>query len=145
MTTAASGHRLFIDTAYFIARANPQDNLHDRAEALSSVVQTADKVFVTDAVLTEVGNSLRKTARARAVAALLIQGCFDTPNLHVVVVDRQLFDRSVQLYRARPDKTWSLTDCISMTVMEDESVTMAVTSDHHFEQAGYTALLRGVT
>jgi sugar lactone lactonase YvrE len=42
---------------------------------------------------------------------------------------------------ARPDKTWSLTDCISFVVMQDEGLTTAVTTDHHFLQAGFNALM----
>jgi hypothetical protein len=49
------------------------------------------------------------------------------------------------LYFQRRDKEWSLTDCISFTVMSDEGLTDALTGDHHFEQAGFTALLRDTT
>ncbi len=42
----------------------------------------------------------------------------------------------------RLDKDWSLTDCISFAVMQERSLTEALTSDHHFEQAGFTALLK---
>jgi len=53
-----------------------------------------------------------------------------------------LFERGVGLFRQRPDKEWSLTDCISFVVMRDASLTEALTGDHHFEQAGFSALLR---
>ena len=46
------------------------------------------------------------------------------------------------MYRSRNDKAWSLTDCISFVVMEQEGLTEALTGDHHFEQAGFTALLK---
>ena len=41
----------------------------------------------------------------------------------------------------RLDKDWSLTDCISFIVMRRRGLTDALTSDHHFEQAGFTILL----
>jgi hypothetical protein len=47
----------------------------------------------------------------------------------------------VALYDARPDKDWSLTDCISFVVMGDERLTEALTGDRHFVQAGFVALL----
>ena len=47
----------------------------------------------------------------------------------------------MSLYSRRPDKEWSLTDCISFVVMSDEGLTEALTGDHHFEQAGFTPLL----
>jgi hypothetical protein len=51
-------------------------------------------------------------------------------------------DRGLALYAARPDKEWSLTDCVSFLVMQDHGVTEALTADHHFEQAGFVALLK---
>ena len=53
-----------------------------------------------------------------------------------------MFDKGVGLYAARPDKDWSLTDCISFVVMQEHGITDALTGDHHFEQAGFKALLR---
>jgi hypothetical protein len=47
----------------------------------------------------------------------------------------------MQLYGARPDKDWSLTDCISIEVMAERGITDALTGDHHFLQAGFRALL----
>jgi len=54
-----------------------------------------------------------------------------------------LFDRGCELYISRSDKEWSLTDCISFVVMRREELTDALTADRHFEQAGFSALLRG--
>jgi uncharacterized protein len=51
-------------------------------------------------------------------------------------------ERSDRLYRARRDKDWSLTDCISIVVMADEQIHEALTGDHHFEQAAFSASLK---
>ncbi len=53
----------------------------------------------------------------------------------------ELVDSAVQLYRTRPDKSWSLTDCLSFLVMERRQLTQALTTDRHFEQAGLKALM----
>jgi hypothetical protein len=58
------------------------------------------------------------------------------------VVDGSLFDRGLALHRGRHDKSWSLTDCISFVLMVDRRITRALAYDHHFEQAGFEALLR---
>jgi len=52
-----------------------------------------------------------------------------------------LWQRGADLYLHRPDKEWSLTDCVSFIVMEERGLTEALAADHHFEQAGFTALL----
>jgi predicted nucleic acid-binding protein len=53
-----------------------------------------------------------------------------------------LFETGVSLYASRTDKEWSLTDCISFTVMSQYGIRDALTGDRHFEQAGFRALLR---
>jgi len=60
----------------------------------------------------------------------------------VVGLDPHLYQRGINLYAQRPDKEWSLTDCISFVVMSDRGITEALTGDHHFEQAGFRALLK---
>jgi predicted nucleic acid-binding protein len=59
----------------------------------------------------------------------------------VIPASQELFDKGVELYDARPDKQWSLTDCISFVLMEQRGITEALTADRHFEQAGFVALL----
>lgn len=48
----------------------------------------------------------------------------------------------LDLYGARPDKGYSLTDCISMQTMRDRGIVEVLTHDHHFEQEGFVLLLR---
>jgi len=61
----------------------------------------------------------------------------------VLVRDSEdLLARGLDLHHARPDKEWSLTDCISLVVMQDRGSSRALAYDHHFEQAGFEALLR---
>jgi predicted nucleic acid-binding protein len=52
-----------------------------------------------------------------------------------------LFERGLRLFFDRPDKEWSLTDCISFTVMRDHKIVRALTADRHFAQAGFAVLL----
>jgi predicted nucleic acid-binding protein len=59
----------------------------------------------------------------------------------VVPFQLELIDSAVQLYRTRPDKSWSLTDCLSFVVMERRQLTEALTTDGHFEQAGMKAMM----
>lgn len=134
-----SRERLFLDTAFIQALLNRRDQYHDHALAIFPRVRSAAEVWVTEAVLIEVGNALSDVDRMSAVQ--FIERCYHTHNMHVVSVDTPLLMRAVHLYRERPDKLWGLTDCVSFVVMQDQKLMDAVTTDEHFIQAGYRALV----
>lgn len=135
-----SSERLLLDTVFVQALLNHRDQYHAQAKAFLPRVRAAMEVWITEAVLIEVGNGLSAVNRTAAVK--FIEQCYRTANLRVVSVDTPLLTRALQLYRERPDKTWGLTDCISFVVMQEQDLTDAVTADEHFVQAGYRALLR---
>jgi predicted nucleic acid-binding protein len=134
-----SRERLFLDTAFIQALLNRRDQYHDQALAIFPRVRSAVEVWVTEAVLIEVGNALSDVDRM--AAARFIERCYHTPNIHVVGVDTPLLMRALRLYRERPDKLWGLTDCVSFLVMQDRRLKDAVTTDDHFVQAGYRAMM----
>ncbi len=135
-----SDERLFLDTVFIQALLNKRDQYHVQARTFLPRVRVAASVWVTEAVLVEVGNALSAVNRPAAVQ--FIQQCYNTANLRVVTVDTPLLNRALQLYNERPDKTWGLTDCISFIMMWDRGLIDAVTADVHFVQAGFRALLR---
>ncbi len=71
----------------------------------------------------------------------LLEALQADPACTIVPPTQTLFDQGVELYAERPDNGWSLTDCISFVVMRKHGITQGPTGDHHFEQAGFTALL----
>ena len=91
--------------------------------------------MTTEAVLLEWLNALSdvSTRRIAAESYLRVRG---DARIEVVPFQPELIDSAVRLYRARPDKGWSLTDCLSFVVMERRHLTEALTTDGHFEQAG---------
>jgi len=131
--------RIFLDTVFVQALLNRRDQYHDQAKALLNRVRTAFEIWVTEAVLVEIGNALSSMNRSGAVD--FIRSCYTTPNIKVVTVDTTLFKRALDLYDNRSDKEWGLTDCISIVVMQDYGLTEALTADEHFKQAGFRALL----
>lgn len=137
-----SSERFFLDTAYVQALVNARDQHHSVARALVQRVRAASEVWVTEAVLTEVGNVLARSHRAEASA--FIAGCYTTANIRVVSVDTTLLHRALDLYKRRADKAWGLTDCLSFVVMQDHGLMDALTPDEHFQQAGFRTLLREV-
>ncbi len=129
---------VFADTFYFLGLANPRDKAHAKCLAFS---QSSDRPLITTSwVLMEVGDALSRGAD-RDVFLLLLEEVAADASTTVIVASQELFDRAVALFAARRDKEWSLTDCTSMVVMQEQGVTEALTSDHHFRQAGFRALL----
>jgi uncharacterized protein len=128
---------VFADTSFYVALANRRDELHARALSISNRRQP---VVTTESVLTEFGNFLSAIGwRHLFVGAIPV--LWADPMTRIVSIDGSLFERGCDLYARRPDKQWSMTDCLSFVVMEDEGLREALTADHHFVQAGFTALL----
>ncbi len=132
--------RLFIDTAFVQALLNSNDQYHRIAKSRLSELRTAKEVWTTEAILIEIGNTLSTAHREAAVC--FINQCYATPNTYIVSVDTGLLKRALALYHERTDKGWGLTDCISFIVMSDQNLTDAMTTDRHFIQAGFRALMR---
>jgi predicted nucleic acid-binding protein len=130
---------IFADTYFFLAIINPRDAGHQKAVAAA---QGRTGSLVTTAwVLTELADGLASTAD-RQLYQLILSDIQDDPSAAIVPASQELLDRGQALYFARPDKQWSLTDCISFVVMEEQHIIEALTADHHFEQAGFVALLK---
>ena len=131
--------RILLDTAFVQALPNRRDQHHIKAKALLSRVQVASEIWVTEAVLVEIGNALASINRKSAVD--FIRSCYTTPNMKVVMVDTPLLKKALHLYESRQDKEWGLTDCISIVVMEDQNLSLVLSTDMHFREAGFDTLL----
>jgi predicted nucleic acid-binding protein len=129
---------VFADTVYWIALVVKQDQYHQRARAWTP--HLTGRITTTALVLLETANALARPAwRASAVA--LIEHLRQRPDVHIVPPEPALWERGWDLYRDRPDKGWSLTDCVSFLVMQEAGLTDALTTDQHFRQAGFRAVL----
>jgi predicted nucleic acid-binding protein len=60
----------------------------------------------------------------------------------VVHIDPELDEQAWQLLSNRQDKHWSLVDCASFVLMNQRGLVEALTTDQHFEQAGFVRLLK---
>jgi predicted nucleic acid-binding protein len=115
------------------------DRKHGRAVELTEGYDGT--MVTTTAVFTELGDGLADTP-GRDDFTELVSDLRSDPNVMIVAAGLSLFERSLALCAARPDKDWSVTDCISFVVMKDRGISEALTGDRHFEQAGFVALLR---
>jgi predicted nucleic acid-binding protein len=130
---------VFVDTFFLLAALNPDDANHDAALAWSDAYE--GPLLTTGWVITEVADALAGL-RHRRVFQEFRETLATESRIQIVPPDQDRWERGLRLYCSRPDKEWSLTDCISFTVMTDEGLTEALTGDRHFEQAGFIAVLR---
>jgi predicted nucleic acid-binding protein len=129
---------VFADTGFYVAITNSRDALHSRA--LAFIAGYSGRIVTTEFVLVEVGNFFSRASVRPAFVDLLGRIRLD-PNTQIVPASAELFRAGSDLFTARPDKDWSLTDCTSFHVMNAVGITDALATDHHFEQAGFRALL----
>jgi len=128
---------VFADTYFYQALLDERDSAHANALAYSKLSRT---IATTEFVLLELGNACAR-AEDHADFLALLAGLRASPRTRVVPLDSGLLQRGLDLFAARPDKDWSLTDCTSFVVMQDQGLTEALTADSHFLQAGFKALL----
>jgi len=130
---------VFMDTFAFIAwintRASAHQRVHDYIDGFSG------RIVTTEWILDELGNALcAPPVRGRYVE--LIRRLRTNSTFEIVPYGTKHHRAGFDLLAARPDKSWSLTDCISFAVMEERGLTVALTGDRHFEQAGFRAEFR---
>jgi predicted nucleic acid-binding protein len=130
---------LFVDSGFYIAWLNPDDELHPLAVPW---MQRQDlRVVTSEFVLLEVAARLSQPP-LRSHFSLLLQRVRLDRNTRLVRSSQGLFNDAAELYAQRPDKGWSLVDCSSFILMQRFKLKDALTPDHHYEQAGFTPLLR---
>ena len=131
--------RVFADTWYWIALANPRDQDHDDAVKLSERFGPF-RTITSDEVLSEFLAFFSDHGRTwRETACGLVQAILRDPNVQVLPQTRNSFQAGFQLYEQRPDKEYSLVDCITMQRMRDEGIDEVLTGDKHFVQEGFSA------
>jgi predicted nucleic acid-binding protein len=132
---------VFADMFYWVALTDPGDPRYAEAVALDG--QLAGTVIVTtDEVLSEFLTFFAAHSRLRDRAARSAGILLQRPDVRVIPQSRDSFLAGLDLYRVRPDKGYSLTDCVSMCTMRLEGLTEVLTNDRHFEQEGFHALFR---
>ena len=132
---------VFADTFYWIALSNPAESRYRHALALDAK-NAGLVILTTDEVLSEFLTFFAgdRWLRERAIAA--VKALARNRRVHIIPQTRESFQAGFDLYASRPDKGYSLTDCISMQTMRREGLTDVLTNDRHFEQEGFQALFR---
>jgi predicted nucleic acid-binding protein len=134
--------RLFVDTFYLIALSNPRDQWHQRVVVFSQSL-TDYRLYTVEEVLAEFLTFCSTAGtHIRAEAVRTVRDALYDPQWTVFPQSHTSFLEALSLYESRPDKEYSLTDCVSMQTMRREGMAEVLSNDHHFTQEGFRIMFR---
>jgi predicted nucleic acid-binding protein len=132
--------KIFVDTFYWIALINPQDDWHKKVISISQSLGNS-LLITTEEVLTEVLAFYSKSGiKLRQKTINFIHSILNNQNIKIIEQTHYSFTLGFQLYQTRLDKGYSLTDCISMNTMKQLGINEVLTHDKHFSQEGFIIL-----
>lgn len=133
---------LFVDTAGWAMLMDDTELRHQAATAIyQGAIASKRRVMTTDYILSELVALLtNRTRLPRQDLIQFIDSLKSAPQIDIVHVDVGLDAQAWELLKNRLDKNWSLVDASSFVVMELHGIREALTTDHHFTQAGFVAL-----
>jgi predicted nucleic acid-binding protein len=130
---------MFLDTSGLLCYHHRDEPLHAEAVAL---FQRAPHRLTHNYVLAEFIPLCQVRGLDRSKALEFARDLIESELVEVIWVDRTLHQAALDLLRARADKTYSLCDAVSFVLMRTHGITEALTTDRHFEQEGFTHLLK---
>ncbi|EDN68437.1 conserved hypothetical protein [Beggiatoa sp. PS] len=134
-------NKVFLDTAFVIALISQTDKYHQVALQLSEqLTLSRTQIVTTRAIIFEIGNALSKQ-QYRTKAIHFLKLLESDPQIEIVPITEELYVKAFNLFSSHHDKSWGLVDCLSFVVMRQRDIISALTTDHHFQQAGFRALL----
>lgn len=133
---------VFADAVYWIALLDRNEDLYQTAIEVSKHLGRVH-IVTSEYVLIEVINGLSRDAYRKHIACKMIETLELDPFVIIVPSSNKMFKAALKRCIDTKDKNWSLVDCSSFEIMTEKRIQEALTYDHHFEQAGFVALLRG--
>lgn len=134
----------FVDTSGWAEFADQTLLFHSQAKTLfEEVWQNRGHLVTTNLVLVELTALLKSPLRWPKPQQIqfLDDIRYDASTI-IVTIDAALEAAAWNLWQSRPDKDWTLVDCASFVIMQQQRLTDALSTDHHFEQAGFVRLLK---
>ena len=132
----------FIDTSGFYSILVRRDHMHvHAAEFMAQAARDRHRLVTTDYVLDESVTLLKARGHARLIAPLF-ESIDASAAIRIEWTTPERFKETRSFCLRHSDKAWSFTDCLSFVVMQAHGLPAALTSDVHFEQAGFRVLLK---
>ncbi len=137
-------NELFVDTSGWASWADRTQTHHAGAlAALDRLWDGGGTAVTTNWVLVELTALMTSPLRiSKPEQVRFFEKLFAEPTVLVLPIDPDLEASAWLLWKTRPDKNWTLVDCASFVVMRRRGLSEALTTDHHFDQAGLRRLLQ---
>jgi uncharacterized protein len=135
---------MLVDTSGWGNLIDPTQPFHAKAASLYRLArQEKHRIITTNYIISEVVALLTSPLRIpKSQIIAFIQSLKSSPYVEILHINPETDAQAWQLLTNRADKAWSLVDCSSFVIMQQEKITEALTNDHHFEQAGFVRLLK---
>lgn len=135
---------IFVDTSGWGSLVDSSEIYHQNAVNIyRKAIKDKSKLITTNYIISELTALLSSPLRIPRVQIIeFIESLKISNYVQIIHIDQHLDNLAWDLFKARPDKNWSLVDCSSFVLMKQQNLTQVLTNDHHFEQAGFIRLLK---
>ena len=137
----ADAPHVFLDTAYVFALLNTRDQWHASAKRWQARLTKEQRPILTSQfVFIEIADGLSSLG-FRKQAIIVLDTLAASRFVEIIPASPEFYAEALDMYRARADKQWGLTDCSSFAIMQRRGLQDVLSTDRHFTQAGYRPLL----
>ncbi len=135
--------KIFVDTAGWACFIDKSQTQHkETAKIFEEIKKENGKFITTSYILAELVALLGSHFHiSRSIIINFIENIKKSFYVEIIYIDKNIDDDAWKLLKKYQDKNWSLTDCTSFIVMQQQNITDSLTTDHHFKQAGFITLL----
>ena len=138
-----TSNSILVDTSGWGCYLDRREAHHQAAVAIAQAAALNHRKLVTSnyiiAELVVLLASRLRFPRPQVYAA--IDAFKASSSVEIMHIDAPLDATAWALLKTRADKDWSLVDASSFVIMQTYGMTEALTTDHHFTQAGFAKLL----
>jgi predicted nucleic acid-binding protein len=132
---------LFVDTSFLVARFNPKDKDHLKADRFMGALAARElppyKLVTSEYVFDETVTTIYSGTKRHDMAVTAGNVLRGSRTMKLMAVERPVIEGAWQMFKERPDKRWSFTDCVSFTLMEAMSIRAGLSFDSNFKEAGF--------
>ena len=135
---------LFVDTSGWASLFIHSQTYYSQADrCFRLAIQNQQKIYTTNYVIAELVALLNSPLRVSREKVFEIVDAIKTVSyVEILYIDKEMDTLAWKLCKSRLDKAWSLVDCSSFVIMQQLDIQEALTTDQHFEQAGFIRLLK---